>query len=63
MFVHDLPEAVSVVGVVRMDVELEGVEVSTEEEEAVRELDVVLLERHRLNLPHRVDRVERYGHT
>ena len=36
MFVHEFPEAVCVVGVVRVDIELERVEISTEKEQSLR---------------------------
>ena len=63
VFVHEFPEAVCVVGVVRVNVELERVEVSTEKEQALRQLDVLFLEGDGLDLANRVDGVERNCNT
>lgn len=63
VFVHEFPEAVCIVRVVGMDVELERVKVSTEKEEALRQLDVLLLERDRLHFANRVNGIEGYGYT
>jgi hypothetical protein len=63
VFVHEFPEAVRIVGVVGVDVELERMEVSTEKEQTLRELDVLLLEGDGLDLADRVDGVERNSNT
>ena len=63
MFVHEFPEAVCIVCVVGMDVELERVEISTEKEQAFRQLDVLLLEGNRLDLANRVDGIEGNSNT
>ena len=63
VFVHEFPEAVCVVCVVGMDVELERVEISTEKEQAFRQLDVLLLEGDGLDLANRVDGIEGNSNT
>ena len=63
MFVHEFPEAVCIVGVVWVNVELERVEVSTEKEQALRQFDVLFLEGDGLDLANGVDGVERNCNT
>ena len=58
VFVHEFPKAVSIVRIVRMDVELERVKVATEKEQPLGQFDVLLLERDRLNLTNRVDGIQ-----
>ena len=58
VFLHEVPDSVRVVSVVRMNVEFERVKVATEKEKAIGEFDVLLLERDRLDFPHRVNGVE-----
>ena len=63
MFVHEFPEAICIIGVVRMNVELERVEISTEKEQTLRQLDILLFEGDRLHLANRVDSIEGNSNT
>ena len=63
MFLHQIPQAVRVVSVVWMNVELQGMEVATEKEQPFGEFDVLFLQNGRLHLPDRVNGVERDSHT
>lgn len=44
VLLHEIPNPISIVSVVRVDVELQGMEVTTEKEKTFRKFDVVLLQ-------------------